>query len=126
LSHRGYTESIETYRARRKLKDIFRTQNYRIEEFKEFPEVTDNMGSEIWPPYEADILLYKVFIIELDSRKLHGTHKKIIHDKWRDKNFKEQIDVPTVRLLSKDVNMQTPEDILQEINWQLQKQIQEQ
>ena len=121
MSQRGYTESHETYLARKKLKDIFRHKNYNIEEFKEFPEVKDNMGNEIWPPYEADMFLYKVFIIELDSKKLHGTHKKIVHDQWRDKNFKKQINVPTVRLISKDVNKQDQDQILEEIRWQLNK-----
>ena len=108
--------------ARRKIKDIFRSKNYKIEEFKEFPEITDNMGEEIYPPYEADMFLYQAFIIEFDSKKLHGTHKKRVHDQWRDKNFKDQIDVPTVRLISKDVNKQSPDQILDEIRWQLQNQ----
>ena len=122
MSERGYTEHPDTYKARKKIRDIFQDDNFKVEEFKEFPEITDNMGEEIYPPYEADIFVWKAFIIELDSKILHGTRKKRIHDQWRDKNFKNQIDISTVRLLSKDINQQSTEAILAEIKSQLKSQ----
>ena len=129
MSHRAYTEAPETYMARKKIKEIFRPKLYKIEEYKGFPEITNNMGEEIWPPYEADMFLSKAFIIELDPQrnepyksKGHGTRKKRIHDQWRDRNFKDQINIPTVRLIPEDVNRMTEEQILKDIRWQLKNQ----
>jgi hypothetical protein len=100
---------------------IFGDENYEIQEEVPFETVTNNIGEEIWPPYRADMLLTKQFIIELDSKKLHGTHRKIVHDRWRDSNVKEQVNLKTVRLLSSDVNQQSPEEILEEVEWKLRQ-----
>jgi len=114
-------EAPETYQARKKLKQLLYRQNYEIEEEVQLDTVTNNMGEEIWPPYRADMLLTKSFIIELDSKKLHGTHRRIVHDSWRDKNIKNQINLKTVRLLSKNVNVQSEKQILEEIEDQLKR-----
>lgn len=116
------TESPETYQARKKLKEIFTEYEFEIEEEVPLQTVTNNMEEEIWPPYRADMLLTKQFIIELDSKNLHGTRRKRVHDKWRDENVRKQVKLKTVRLLSKDVNKQEPEQILEEVNWQLKRQ----
>jgi|SRR5687768_10092255 len=113
------TESPDTYLARKKIKDIFRHENYKIEEEVELDTVTNNMGEEIYPPYRADMILTKEFIIEFDSKKLHGTHRRKVHDSWRDKNIKNQTKLTTVRLISKDILKQSPTEILMEINSQL-------
>jgi hypothetical protein len=113
------TEHPDTYLARKKIKEIFREQSYNIEEEVELDTVTNNMGEEIYPPYRADMILKKEFIIEFDSKKLHGTHRRKVHDSWRDKNIKSQTKLITVRLLSKDILQQSPTEILMEINSQL-------
>lgn len=115
-------ESLDTYKARKKLKEIFQEYEFEVEEEVPLTTVTNNMDEDIWPPYRADMLLTKQFIIELDSKKLHGTHRKIVHDRWRDENVRNQIQLKTVRLISKDVNKQNPEQILDEVNWQLKNQ----
>lgn len=119
-------EAPETYMARKILKDILRKYCYHIEEEVELDTVTNNIGEKIWPPYRADMLLSKIFIIELDSKKLHGTKRRRSHDQWRDKNIKGQLNIPTVRLISKDI-VDSYEagkylDILQEIHYQLGEQ----
>jgi len=119
-------EHPNTYQARKILKEIFRDYCYAIQEEVPLDEVTNNMEEKVWPPYRADMLLSKVFIIELVSKKLHGTKKRRMHDQWRDKNVKAQLDIPTVRLLSKDVleYRKRGEDIeiLKEIHYQLREQ----
>jgi hypothetical protein len=108
--------------ARKKIKEIFRNQNYQIEEEVELDTVTNNMDEEIYPPYRADMILTKTFILEFDSKILHGTHRKRNHDKWRDKNIKKDLNLKTVRLISKDILQQSPDQILHEINTQLKRQ----
>jgi hypothetical protein len=112
-------ESPDTYQARKKIRDIFRHENFDIEEEVELETVTNNIGEEIYPPYRADMILHKEFIIEFDSKKLHGTHRRKVHDSWRDKNIKNQTRLTTVRLISKEILKQSPTDILKEINSQL-------
>jgi hypothetical protein len=116
------SESPDTYQARKKLKSLFGELMYEVEEEVELESVTNNMEEEIWPPYRADMLVTKTFIIELDSKKLHGTRKKRSHDKWRNINIKSQMNLKTVRLLSKDVNRQELDQILAEIDYQLRAQ----
>lgn len=113
------TEHPDTYLARKKIKEIFGKENYSVEEEVELDTVTNNMGEEIYPPYRADMILKKEFIIEFDSKKLHGTHRRKVHDNWRDRNIKNQTKLITVRLLSKDILKQSPTEILMEINSQL-------
>jgi hypothetical protein len=129
LSHNKSIEAPETYEARRKLKQILRKEHYEIEEEVALPEVTNNMGEEIWPPYRADMILTKSFIIELDPQspdkyksKGHGTKKRRIHDQWRDKNIKNQINLKTVRLIPQEINQMSESKILEEIDWQLNEQ----
>lgn len=112
-------ESPETAKARDKLKEIFKMMNFYISEFVKLPDVTNNIGERIWPPYEADMILIKEFVLELDSKKLHGTRIRRNKDKWKNTNLLNQMELPTVRLLSKDVNKQTEKQILAEIEYQL-------
>lgn len=115
-------EHPETYLARKKIKEIFKPKHYEIQEEVVMDTVVNNMEEEIWPAYRADMLLIKCFIVELDSKKLHGTKKRIIHDKWRDTNIMNQVGIKTVRLFSKDILQQSPDKIMKEINSQLDKQ----
>lgn len=121
-----FNESIETYRARKKIKDLFRNDLYDVEEEVPLDVVTNNVGEEIFPPYRADMIATKTFIIEFDSKKLHGTKRRRIHDSWRDKNIRHQINLKTVRLFSKDILRQSPSEIMEEINYQLARQTEEQ
>ena len=93
----AFNEAPETYKARKELKRILEKQDYIVEEEVPLADVTNNMGEEIWPLYRADIIVTKSFIIELDSKKLHGTKKRRIHDQWRDKNIRNQINLKTVQ-----------------------------
>lgn len=118
-----------TYQSRKKIKEIFRHENYSVEEEVELEEITNNMEERIYPPYRADLLCTKQFIIELDPQsnkpgksKGHGTKFRRMHDKWRDKNIRNQIGLKTVRLIPSDILKQTPEEILKEINYQLRDQ----
>lgn len=115
-------EHPDTYLARKKIKEIFRPKHYEIEEEVALDTVTNNMEEEVWPSYRADMVLTKCFIVEFDSKKLHGTKKRRIHDKWRDTNVMNQMNIKTVRLISRDILQQTPDQILQEINYQLSQQ----
>ena len=80
------------------------------------------MEEEVYPPYRADMIAQKIFILEFDSKKLHGTRRRRIHDQWRDTNIRDQIKLKTVRLISKEVLKQSDEEILAEIDYQLQNQ----
>lgn len=121
MSSNNNNESPQTYKARQKIKDIFKPKHYIIEEEVRLESVTNNIGEEFPAEYKykADMLLTKSFIIELDSKKLHGTHRRIVHDQWRDKNIRNQINLKTVRLISKDVLKQSEADIINEIEDQL-------
>ena len=120
-------EHPNTYLSRRKLKEILRPMNYEMEEEVALEAVkTNNMEEEIFPPYRADLIASKVFIIELDPQsakkgksKGHGTRKRRIHDQWRDKNIKSQLNLRTVRLIPNDILQQSKEQILEEIDYQL-------
>lgn len=119
-------ESIQTYQARKKLKEIFRAQEFDIEEEVKFPDVTNNMGEEIWPPLRADMLLEKKFIIELDPEsgkvgkaKGHGTKSRRNKDYWKDRNIWEQKHIKIVRIDPEDVMKENPELILRDIDYKL-------
>jgi hypothetical protein len=127
-----HTEAPDTFKARKKLKQLFESKSYTVEEEVQLDTVTNNMNEEIWPLYQADMLLTQQFIIELDPQsaekgksKGHGTHKRIVHDQWRDKNVRNQINLKTVRLIPSDINSQSPEQIIEEIEYQLQHQQEE-
>src|SRR5687768_10536823 len=105
-----HTEAPETYQARKMLRKMFEGLNFVVEEEVKLDTVTNNMEEEIWPPYQADMIATKQFIIELDPQtpakgksKGHGTKKRRIHDSWRDKNIKNQMDLKTVRLIPTDI-----------------------
>ena len=120
------SEHPKTVLARQRLKEIFEDRHYIIEEEVELDTVTNNIGEPIIPPYRADMLLTKQFIIELDPQtnkkrknKGHGTKHRRTHDSWRDKNIKNQMDIDTVRLIPLDILKLTDKQILDEIDFQL-------
>jgi hypothetical protein len=123
-----HIEAPDTYQARKRLKHIYNSKNFIIQEEVKMDTVTNNMEEEIYPPYQADMLLTKQFIIELDPEtskkyksKGHGTRRRRIHDDWRDKNIKNQMDIVTVRLIPRDILQQTDEQIEAEIEYQLKR-----
>lgn len=118
----SFNESPDTFLARKRIKEIFKPKHYEIKEEVTMDTVKNNMEEEIYPPYRADMLLTKIFIVEFDSKKLHGSRKHRIHDQWRDANIKSQMDIKTVRLISREILHQTPEQIMEEINYQLGKE----
>ena len=123
-------EATSTITARIKIKEMFQRMNYNIEEELRFPQVTNYIGESMEEqPYQTDFIMTKTFILELDPEtnkkgkaKGHGTKKRRTHDKWRDINFRQQVDLKTVRLNPKNVNEQTEQDILAEINYQLRNE----
>ena len=124
-----FNESPDTYKARKELKRILEKQDYHIEEEVPLEDVTNNMKEEIYPPYRADMVVTKQFIIELDPEsgkkgksKGHGTKKRRIHDQWRDKNVRGQINLKTVRLQPRDILMYDEKLTIEEIDSQLQSQ----
>ena len=124
-----FNEAPETYKARKELKRILSKLDYHIQEEVPLADVTNNMGEEIYPPYRADMILTKMFIIELDPQsakpytsKGHGTKRRRIHDDWRDRNVMDQTKLKTVRLVPKEIMIQSDDEILAEIDYQLQNQ----
>jgi hypothetical protein len=121
-----HIEAPDTYQARKRLKHIYHNKNFIIQEEVKMDTVTNNMEEEIYPPYQADMLLTKQFIIELDPEtskkyksKGHGTRRRRLHDDWRDRNIKNQMDITTVRLIPRDILQQSDEQIEAEIEYQL-------
>jgi len=112
-------EATKTQKARKKIIDLFKSNGYDVKEEEVFP-CFDNMGEAIFPPYQADIVVRKTFIIELDPL-FHGTKIHRNKDKWRDKNIEEQHDTKTVRLDPTDIMKQDPIDIMLEIDSQLKQ-----
>ena len=111
-------EATKTVKARQKIIELYKQQGYEVTE--EVPYLCrNNMGELILPPYQADILLKKEFIVELDPYKLHGTKIKRSHDKWRDKNIEREYNIKTVRLDPKDILKQDPIDTILEVDSQL-------
>ena len=125
----SFNESPTTYKARKELKRILEKEDYIIEEEVELEDVTNNMEEEIYPPYRADLVVTKTFIIELDPEtnkkgksKGHGTRRKRIHDQWRDKNVRNQSKLKTVRLKPEDILNYDSTLTLHEIESQLRHQ----
>src|SRR5215203_3333636 len=125
----SFNESPQTYKARKELKRILEKEDYVIEEEVELEDVTNNMEEEIYPPYRADMIVTKTFIIELDPEtskkykaKGHGTRRKRIHDQWRDKNVRNQSKLKTVRLKPADILNFDTTLTLHEIESQLRNQ----
>jgi hypothetical protein len=124
-----FNESPETYKARQQLKKILSAHDYDVQEEVPLEDVTNNMEEEIYPPYRADMVVTKTFIIELDPEngkkgkpKGHGTRKRRIHDQWRDKNIRNQIKLKTVRLNPADILNYDEKLTLAEIDSQLKHQ----
>lgn len=124
-----FNESPQTYKARKELKRILEQEDYFIEEEVPLEDVTNNMEEEIYPPYRADMIVTKQFIIELDPEtgkkgkaKGHGTKKRRIHDQWRDRNVRDQIKLKTVRLKPEDILNYDASLTLHEIESQLRRQ----
>ena len=113
MTDSAFNESPETYKARKELKRILEREDYIVEEEIPLEDVTNNMEEEIWPRYRADIIAQKTYIIELDPQSDkprkhgHGTRKRRIHDQWRDKNIRSQINLKTVRLIPRDILKQS-------------------
>ena len=129
MSDSPFNESPETYKARRELKRILEHHDYIVEEEIPLADVTNNMGEEIYPPYRADMIVTKTFIIELDPEsskkykaKGHGTKKRRIHDDWRDRNIRSQIKLKTVRLKPYDILNFDESLTMNEIDSQLRSQ----
>jgi hypothetical protein len=129
-SNSPFNESPTTYKARQELKRILSHNDYHIEEEVPLEDVTNNMKEEIYPPYRADMIVTKTFIIELDPEsgkpgkpKGHGTKKRRIHDQWRDRNVRDQIKLKTVRLKPEDILNYDEKLTLAEIDSQLRAQI---
>ena len=124
-----FNEAPSTYKARKELKRILEKQDYDIQEEVPLQDVTNNMEEEIYPPYRADMIVTKTFIIELDPEtgkkgkaKGHGTRKRRVHDDWRDKNVRGQIKLKTVRLKPDDILSYDEKLTLEEIDSQLRAQ----
>lgn len=129
MTDSAFNEAPETYKARKELKRILEKQDYIVEEEVPLADVTNNMGEETYPPYRADIVVTKMFIIELDPQsakpyksKGHGTKRRRIHDDWRDRNIRNQIKLKTVRLIPKDILDYDESVTLNEIDSQLRAQ----
>lgn len=129
MTDSAFNEAPETYKARKELKRILEKQDYIVEEEVPLQDVTNNMGEEIYPPYRADMIVTKSFIIELDPEsakvgksKGHGTKKRRIHDDWRDINVRSQIKLKTVRLKPYDILNYDESLTVNEIDSQLRAQ----
>ena len=129
MTDSAFNESPETYKARKELRRILENDDYLVEEEIPLEDVTNNMEEEIYPPYRADMLVTKQFIIELDPEtskkykaKGHGTRRRRIHDQWRDRNVRNQMKLKTVRLKPADILMYDETLTLHEIDSQLRHQ----
>lgn len=129
MADSAFNESPITYKARKELKRILENEDYVIEEEIPLEDVTNNMEEETYPPYRADMIVTKTFIIELDPEtskkyksKGHGTRRRRIHDQWRDRNVRSQINLKTVRLKPEDILNYDESLTLREIESQLRHQ----
>jgi predicted RND superfamily exporter protein len=130
MTDSAFNESPETYKARKELKRILENDDYTVEEEVPLADVTNNMEEETYPPYRADMVVTKTFIIELDPQsskkyksKGHGTRRRRIHDQWRDINIRSQAKLKTVRLKPEDILNYDESMTLHEIEHQLRHQI---
>lgn len=111
-------EATKTQKARKKIIEMYRDQGFEVTEEEVFP-CFNNMGEAIYPPYQADIVVRKTFIIELDPHKLHGTKTHINKDEWRDKNIEREHNIKTARVDPDDVVRQDSIDIMLEVDSQI-------
>lgn len=113
-------EHKSTAKARERIKIIYELLGYKIEEFVPIT-VQNNIGDQEMQ-YEADMILTKQFIVEFDSKKLHGTRVRRIKDSWRDKNIHRETDLKTIRLISKELLKVSDEQIIDEVDYQFNNQ----
>lgn len=71
-------------------------QGYQVGEEEVFP-CLNNMGEPIFPPYQADLVVTKRFIVELDP-DFHDSHIHSVKDDHRDKNIFREYIVKTARV----------------------------
>ena len=113
-------EAKKTQKAREKIIQLYKDQGYQVTEEEVFP-CFNNMGEAIFPPYQADLVLRKTFLIELDP-EFHQTKIHRNKDDWRDKNIEREFNIKTVRLDPSDIMKQEPIDILLEVDDQLKNE----
>lgn len=109
-------EAPKTKKARTKIIQMFKDQGYQVTEEEIFPCI-NNMG-DFKLDYQADIVIRKVFILELDP-EFHGSHKHRNKDYWRDKNIEREYNIKTVRMDPGDIIKLDPLDIILECDSQL-------
>lgn len=109
-------EAVKTKRARQKIIQLYKDKGYQVTEEEVFP-CYDNMG-EVRLDYQADIVIRKTFLIELDP-EFHGSKIHRNKDEWRDKNIEREYQIRTVRIDPSDALKLDPLDILLEVDDQL-------
>ena len=110
-------EANKTQKARKKIIEMYRDQGFEVTEEEVFP-CFNNMGEAIYPPYQADIVVRKTFIIELDPL-FHGSKIQRNKDEWRDRNIEREHNIKTARVDPDDVMKQDLIDIMLEVDHQL-------
>lgn len=109
-------ESTKTKKAREKIIQLYQNLGYQVTEEETFPCV-NNMG-DFKLDYQADIVVRKTFIVELDPL-FHGSKIHRNKDEWRDKNIEREYNIRTVRMDPSDVMKLDPIDIILEVDSQL-------
>jgi hypothetical protein len=112
-------ESKITLKARQKIIQLYRDKGYQVTEEELFPCKNNIEEVNLSLDYQADIIVTKKFLIELDPYKLHDTHIHTVKDAWRDKNIYREYKIKTVRIDPNDVMKQDPIDIIIEVDDQL-------
>ena len=112
-------ESKKTLKAREKIIQLYKNLGFQVTEEELFP-CSNNMGEvDISLKYQADLVLRKIFILELDP-EFHGSKVHRNKDKWRDENIEREYNIKTVRLDPADIIKQDSIDIMLEVDSQLQ------
>ena len=111
-------EATKTKKARTKIIEMYRNLGYQVTEEETFPCI-NNMG-DYQLQYQADIVIRKTFIVELDP-EFHGSKIHRNKDQWRDKNIEREYNIKTVRIDPQDVVKLDPIDIIIDIDSQLKK-----
>lgn len=112
-------EANKTQKARKKIIEMYRDQGFEVTEEEVFP-CFNNMGEAIYPPYQADIVVRKTFIIELDPL-FHGSKIHRNKDEWRDRNIEREHNIKTARVDPDDVMKLGELDIILDIDDQLMR-----
>lgn len=111
-------ESLKTQKARQKIKELLIEKGYQVGEEEFFP-CLNNMGEVIWPPYRADLVVRKTFILELDPL-FHDSHIHSVKDDHRDQNIYREYEIKTARVNPDDIlDKKLIETILPDIEFQL-------